>query len=76
MALQYKSMPPKSDEAYIAPAEEVKLMDVVQKQSNRDIASLLPCDPCVDAEMDGIGEPEEAEPMDLGLGIEDELYEL
>lgn len=66
----------KSDEAYIAPSEEVALMDAVQKQSNRDIDSLLPCDPCVDAEMDGIGEPEEAEPIDLGLGIEDELYEL
>lgn len=58
----------------LAPSDEVKLMDMVQMQSNRDIDRLLPCDPCLDARDAGLDEPVEAEPIDIGLGIEDDLF--
>lgn len=55
------------------PADETKLMDITQQEANRAVRSLLPCDPC--EECSGLDAPKEVEAPDLGVGVEDDLFE-
>jgi hypothetical protein len=57
------------------PGEEVALMDDIQIEANKKMGDLLPCDPCLDANFEGITEAEEPDMMELESGFDEALFD-